>query len=324
MLHLNIFTFIASCMMTFGGIIPFIPQFLLMRNHHKTGDDKNGFSLYVCLVLIIASILRVNFWFGHRFELPLLMQSFVLISGMFVLVHTHCRFVINENEQKKYFLDMEVNNFWKWTDFTSYIQCFFLLIFIITSTTYVMIGFWIYVELVGFLAVFLEALLGLPQFVQNFTRKSTAGMSLTMVMMWMAGDLFKTAYFILRKSPTQFMICSSLQISVDVAIMIQVVLYSSRFKQRHKHKPSDGMTMDNYTIRTDKQTFREVTLGDVNIIEDANKDLVMHRTRILDKEIDTGSGSTTDSNGSVNNFTLNVPQHPLKAKTSTINSVNPA
>lgn len=80
-------------------------------------------------------------------------------------------------------------------------------------------------ESIGFLAVFTEAMLGLPQFLRNYKNKSTYGMSICMVIMWTAGDLFKTVYFILRNSPTQFYICGALQVSLDLAILLQVHIY---------------------------------------------------------------------------------------------------
>lgn len=39
----------------------------------------------------------------------------------------------------------------------------------------------LYIETIGFLAVFFEALLGTPQFLRNFRLKSTEGMSVKMV-----------------------------------------------------------------------------------------------------------------------------------------------
>jgi uncharacterized protein with PQ loop repeat len=39
----------------------------------------------------------------------------------------------------------------------------------------------LYIETIGFLAVFFEALLGTPQFLRNFRLKSTEGMSIKMV-----------------------------------------------------------------------------------------------------------------------------------------------
>ena len=77
---------------------------------------------------------------------------------------------------------------------------------------YFLLDFPWFVETVGFLAVFTEAMLGVPQFYRNFKNKSTYGMSLPMVIMWTCGDVFKTTYFILRHTPPQFFICGSLQV----------------------------------------------------------------------------------------------------------------
>lgn len=43
--------------------------------------------------------------------------------------------------------------------------------------------------------------------------------------MWMCGDVFKTIYFILREAPSQFWICGAMQVSVDIAILLQVYFY---------------------------------------------------------------------------------------------------
>lgn len=47
-----------------------------------------------------------------------------------------------------------------------------------------------------------------------------------MVLMWSSGDTFKTVYFILNQAPFQFSICGLLQVFVDIAILLQVYLYS--------------------------------------------------------------------------------------------------
>jgi len=77
-------------------------------------------------------------------------------------------------------------------------------------------------------------MLGTPQFYRNFTNKSTYGMSLQMVLMWTCGDVFKTTYFYLRKTPPQFVICGMLQVMVDVAILTQVWLYYENTAKRKK------------------------------------------------------------------------------------------
>lgn len=43
-----------------------------------------------------------------------------------------------------------------------------------------------------------------------------------MVVMWTFGDVFKTAYFVIREAPTQFWVCGSLQVTLDIVILFQV------------------------------------------------------------------------------------------------------
>ena len=45
--------------MMIGGVIPYVPQYIAIRS---SGNTK-GFSLYVCLALIVANILRILFWY---------------------------------------------------------------------------------------------------------------------------------------------------------------------------------------------------------------------------------------------------------------------
>lgn len=58
--------------------------------------------------------------------------------------------------------------------------------------------------------------------------------SVKMVLMWTAGDLFKTTYFLMNGSPAQFWLCGLVQIFIGVAILLQVLLYSrdTRIKLR--------------------------------------------------------------------------------------------
>lgn len=100
------------------------------------------------------------------------------------------------------------------------------------AITYIMLPINWFMEIIGFLAVFTEAMLGelrtsrclnpstspsdfpgLPQFLRNYKNKSTHGMSFLMVIMWTIGDIYKTTYFMLRHAPMQFWICGMLQVS---------------------------------------------------------------------------------------------------------------
>lgn len=147
--------------------------------------------------------------------------------------------------------DFDHRFFWQWTDFRSYVE--FIAAFTLAASilTYVFVGHVLYVELLGFTSLLIEAMLGVPQFYDNFVSKSTFGMrymdlfgpsiitsginnrfccffdSRTMVLLWLAGDTFKTLYFLSRHSPIQFSVCGALQIAVDLAILSQTVFYGA-------------------------------------------------------------------------------------------------
>nr|KAF6423433.1 hypothetical protein HJG63_015815 [Rousettus aegyptiacus] len=72
----------AAGAMVFGGVVPYIPQY---RDIRRT-QNADGFSTYVCLVLLVANILRILFWFGRRFEAPLLWQSIVMTGTMLLML----------------------------------------------------------------------------------------------------------------------------------------------------------------------------------------------------------------------------------------------
>lgn len=140
------------------------------------------------------------------------------------------------------FADLDLKYFWNWTDFQSYLDFMLLVWAVGAAITYLMLSIDWFMETVGFVAVFTEAMLGkknqsfqikvckrlinqmvflyvasrlsgAPQFVRNFKNKSTYGMSIHMVIMWTLGDMFKTGYFIARKAPSQFWICGTLQVN---------------------------------------------------------------------------------------------------------------
>lgn len=220
---LTIFAMLSSGAMIFGGVVPYIPQYYEI---FKT-RNASGFSLNVCLALLLANILRIFFWFGRRFELPLLAQSFIMIFAMLMLLQL-CTQVLRESNlsgKRRRFADFQITSFWKWSYFVDYFYAVFLFICVGSYITFVLLQYAAYTEIIGFLAVFTEAMLGVPQFYKNYQNHSTSGMSVTMVVMWTSGDAFKTCYFIVREAPLQFSICGMMQICVDIAILLQVYLY---------------------------------------------------------------------------------------------------
>lgn len=73
-------------------------------------------------------------------------------------------------------LDFSAANFWNWTHFRDYIQFITLFVLFGSIFTFALSNFPIYLETLGFVSVFTEALLGAPQFYRNNKNRSTAGM----------------------------------------------------------------------------------------------------------------------------------------------------
>ncbi|XP_071785408.1 solute carrier family 66 member 2-like isoform X1 [Asterias amurensis] len=220
----NLVSWVASGCMIFGGIVPFVPQYMDIRRT----ENVDGFSTYVCLTLMLANILRILFWFGHPFEIPLLAQSVIMLVTMMTMLHlcTRVKRIQEISIGKRRFIDFETKHFWNWTYFVDYVL--FISAFSILGgvITYLLAGQSIFVETLGFLAVFVEAMLGMPQFYRNYQNKSTVGMSVKMVCCWFSGDVFKTGYFVVNSAPAQFWLCGILQVTIDIAILGQVFYYS--------------------------------------------------------------------------------------------------
>ncbi|KAM3850232.1 solute carrier family 66 member 2-like, partial [Diretmus argenteus] len=120
---------------------------------------------------------------------------------------------------------LDLRYFWKWSAFEDYLLFCFGFTVLCALVTLLMLDSAVFVETLGSLAVLFEAMLGLPQLLQNIHNHSTRGMSVKMVLLWTAGDVFKTTYFVMNESPSQFWVCGSVQILIDVAILLQVLYY---------------------------------------------------------------------------------------------------
>ena len=75
-------------------------------------------------------------------------------------------------------LDFQRGHFWDWTHFSDYLLCVLIFMAVGGYITYLFLSFPMFVESVGFLAVFSEAILGVPQFYRNHINQSIVGMRL--------------------------------------------------------------------------------------------------------------------------------------------------
>lgn len=127
--------------------------------------------------------------------------------------------------------DQFVQRFWYWRNYNSYLLSFIIMTAVLTVLTYTFQHTKYFAGLLGILSSMIEALLGLPQLLLNFQKKSTHGLAFLLIAMWTWGDFYKFMYYISIEGPTQLICCSVFQLSVDVGIMSQFWIY-------RKNKPT--------------------------------------------------------------------------------------
>ncbi|XP_052362510.1 solute carrier family 66 member 2-like [Oncorhynchus keta] len=101
-----------------------------------------------------------------------------MILTMLVMLNLCCS-VQNTNRistKQHHITDLEPRFFWSWDGFEDYL--IFLLAFTLPCAfaTLLLLDSSLFVESLGFLAVLTEAMLGLPQLLQNQRKHSTTGM----------------------------------------------------------------------------------------------------------------------------------------------------
>ncbi|KAI1732341.1 PQ-loop repeat-containing protein 1 [Ditylenchus destructor] len=173
----NIFWTFGPFFVIFGGTIPYIFQYLEISRQKSAA----GFSLYICFILCVANILKIQFWISKRFQMTLLYSSLVMLLCMLVMLEISVR--MNRQTvpltQRKSIWNAGYVAFWQWHDLFSYICALLLFSGVIAIVTFVLYGLFkmeIYIQTLGSIPFVLEASFGWSQLLKNFNRKSTTGM----------------------------------------------------------------------------------------------------------------------------------------------------
>ncbi|PWA15355.1 hypothetical protein CCH79_00008575 [Gambusia affinis] len=98
----SLVSWVAAGAIMFGGVVPYIPQY---RDIRRT-QNAEGFSTYVCLVLLVANILRILFRLGRYYDDALLWQSIIMICTMLVMLNlcTNVRMAVDLSTKRRSFL----------------------------------------------------------------------------------------------------------------------------------------------------------------------------------------------------------------------------
>ena len=255
--------FLADLMMIF---IPSVGYYFQAMKFKQTKSTK-GFAKFLCLLLLIANILRVFFWFGKKFALTLLYQAIVVIISQIYLIHVYFEYQDDLPRSKAKTLSESLTNWnetinpmkiWNWGDEIEYYK--FIILFIFTlSIICSMVGIdnTNFYEILGTIGVSCEAFIELPQIKENCITKNTKNLSGAMVLMWFIGDLFKTTYNFIYKSPTQMVIGGLIMNCEDIILSSQVIIYGDNNffnKKRPKYVNLDEVKNNNDLNRIDFDT----------------------------------------------------------------------
>lgn len=84
-------------------------------------------------------------------------------------------------------------------------------------------------------------MLGLPQLIKNHQAKSVEGLSISLILSWLAGDIFKTIYFVKDGQPLPFVMCGCIQITVDLLILAQIFYYRRQPLVKPSYEAPDSL-----------------------------------------------------------------------------------
>ncbi|KAL1592969.1 hypothetical protein SLS59_009438 [Nothophoma quercina] len=204
---------------------------------HKTRSSA-GFSLDIPLIMLVASILKIFYWFGAHFSTSLLIQALLTIAVQILLLHvalTHRAPPAHTHQPFQHALAAQPRkrpyDFWQWRStrpywsFITYFTGGLLVLHLLLSPTRLFVP---YTELLGMVALAIEATLPLPQLLANWQRRGCKGFRPSVIANWVVGDTFKMWFFFASAKgevPWAFKACGIFQATCDAGLAIQYLVW---------------------------------------------------------------------------------------------------
>ncbi|GAA5826104.1 hypothetical protein JCM10212_002412, partial [Sporobolomyces blumeae] len=146
--------------------------------------NSAGFSTDICGLLIVANVTRCIYWLGARFQVYLLVQSILMILAQFGILYVCLLYRDPSHVRTK---SRRPGQLWQWNSFPAYLEFTALLILLHCAMFLLLHRVNVYIQLLGFVALGLEATLPIPQLLVNYENKSTAGFRHTVLAGWFLG-----------------------------------------------------------------------------------------------------------------------------------------
>lgn len=164
---LSLFDVIYSCLMLVTPFLAYIPQYRLIKRNNSTGS----FSKLVCFFILLGSVSKIVFFFGEAYRITIFAQSIINVGLQVALLTAF--YSIKEHKNKISETSLKSDNE------------------IVSSTlskslalTFTMIVLFFYLDneiltqIIGSLAAILEAVVALPQLLNNYRKKSVKSLRL--------------------------------------------------------------------------------------------------------------------------------------------------
>ncbi|KAI6825874.1 hypothetical protein KC340_g10122 [Hortaea werneckii] len=206
---------------------------------HKNRSSA-GFSLDIPLIMLLSSITKLFYWFGAHYDTPLLIQALVMCVVQVVLLHVAlqnrppvgAQHGLNQpfagaKEGPEGLLVHRPYDFWQWRNrrpywnFLAYYTAALAILQLLIGPNET------YVQIQGFVALGVEAILPIPQILENHRLRSSKGFRVSVLVNWLIGDAFKMTYFFMSEGgiPWAFKLCGMFQAACDCYLGVQYWMY---------------------------------------------------------------------------------------------------
>ncbi|KAI0884490.1 uncharacterized protein GGS22DRAFT_165733 [Annulohypoxylon maeteangense] len=235
-------SYAAPIFLILSPILSYTDQAVAMHRARSSA----GFSLDIPLIMLVASIFRIFYYPGAKFDQALLIQSFCNIFIQLILL----KIALDHRPppsskggdaalpfagaQDGFGGFQRPYNFWQWRSPKPYWQ-FLLSLFISLTILELLIApfqsfYSGYSALIGYIGLSVEATLPIPQLVANSRSKSCKGFRFSVLASWLVGDAMKMFWFFTSTSaiPWSFKLCGIFQAGCDFLIGVQYLMYGDQ------------------------------------------------------------------------------------------------
>ncbi|TDZ12989.1 PQ-loop repeat-containing protein 1 [Colletotrichum spinosum] len=244
--------YLAPIFLVMSPVLSYSDQAISMHRNKSSA----GFSLDIPLIMLVASLLKIFYWPGARFDNALLIQAVLMVGMQIILLKIALEHRLppsskggeaatpfaNVNDGPVFGASRPYH-FWQWRSPKPYWQ-FLLYFFIVLIVCELLLApvpvlYQPYSNLIGYVGLAVEATLPLPQIFANSRSQSCKGFRLSVLASWLAGDAMKMFWFFTSTTeiPWAFKLCGMFQACCDSFLGVQYLMYGDGEQGEIKEHP---------------------------------------------------------------------------------------